>query len=87
MNVSVKWCKGQAGILRIHPKGGYGDDYAWCCMIEQDGTTAILHGAMDAPEDEAGKSLRKVIAAALKMEGFTRVKWMRQGRGWREFNL
>ena len=83
MSVSIRWLEGPAAVLREHADGqGYGDPTEWSCTVERDGETAILHAAPGAPRSRAE------IAEALRAEGFTRVRWLRQdGRGWRDHPL
>lgn len=83
MGVSIKWCDGPAGVLRIHhEEGQYGDEYIWCCTVEREGDTAILHGAVDVPKDQ-----RLKMVGALKEHGFEYVSWLRKDRGWKTFRL
>lgn len=84
MNASLKWCKGPAGVIRVHPPGrGYGEDWEWACTVEREGDVAVLHGVKEFPDIKWRSPIRK----ALKAEGFAKVRWFRADKGWVEFNL
>ena len=84
MGISIEEFDG--GCIRYHEDGGFGDPYEWSCSFERDGTTAILKGAVSFPWDRA-KTLRQDIRNALRAKGYTKVRWERKGRGWKEWDL
>lgn len=62
-----------AGLLRLHPSGGYGDPWTWCCVVVRAGNTAFLEGVKEMP---AGFRRRELMAF-LKADGFTEAAWYR----------
>lgn len=76
--------------IRIHEKGGYGDDWQWGCVVaprDPCGTVAWVTLAHDAPNDEQ----RLELARTLKDLGYTHAQWERRRGGVarmsREFRL
>ena len=87
MNISAQPITGR--LLRAHPPGmGYGDPYTWTAVAApdpEDPSTAIVFGALTAPEEP------KAVFGRLRSLGYTRVQWERikngQHRHTRAFRL
>ena len=73
--------------VRVHPTGGYGDDYSWCCVIRPYGDLAVVELALISPTPDE----RRAAIAAIKARGFRRVQWERvvdgERRTTREFRI
>ena len=63
--------------VRVHPEGGYGTDYTWCCVVRPEGDVAVIELVQRKPTaQEHGAAAR-----ALKKLGFRKARWERVRNG------
>ncbi len=63
-----------AGVIRYHPKGGYGDPYTFSCVAVINNEEAILKGAIG----EYSKDVHRTVKDTLTALGVKRVKYERR---------